>query len=85
MRVNKAFICKKVLDNYILIDTKHNNKSVYKLNETSKYIYDLILSNYTLEDIINDVKVKYDIDLVKASEDVTEFIDELYRLGIVND
>lgn len=85
MKINKNFVCKRVLDNDILIDIKNNNKTVYKLNNTSKYIYDLIQSDYSLEDIINDVKYKYNIDLVTASKDVTEFIDELIRLGIVRE
>lgn len=83
MKINKNSVCKHVLDNDILIDIKNNNKTVYKLNSTSKYIYDLIQNDYSLEDIINDVKYKYNIDLVTASKDVTEFIDELIRLGIV--
>lgn len=85
MKINKNFVCKHVLDNDILIDIKNNNKTVYKLNSTSKYIYDLIQNDYSLEDIINDVKYKYNIDLVTASKDVTEFIDELIKLGIVKD
>lgn len=85
MKINKNFVCKHVLDNDILIDIKNNNKTVYKLNSTSKYIYDLIQNDYSLEDIINDVKYKYNIDLVTASKDVTEFIDELIRLGIVRE
>lgn len=85
MKINKNYVCKHVLDNDILIDIKNNNKTVYKLNETSKYIYDLIQNEYTLEDIINDVKYKYNIDLVTASKDVTEFIDELIKLGIVTE
>lgn len=85
MKINKNFVCKHVLDNDILIDIKNNNKTVYKLNSTSKYIYDLIQNDYSLEDIINDIKYKYNIDLVTASKDVTEFIDELIRLGIVRE
>lgn len=47
MKVNKNFICKHVLDNDILIDIKNNSKVVYKLNETSKYIFDLIVDGKT--------------------------------------
>lgn len=85
MKVNKNYICKRVLDNDILIDIKNNNKVIYKLNETSKYIFDLIKDGETLEDIINDVKDRYNINLVKASKDVTEFIDKLIQLGIVKE
>lgn len=83
MKLNRNYICKKVLDNDILIDIKNNNKVIYKLNETSKYIFDLIKDGETLEDIINDVKYKYNIDLVTASKDVTEFVDKLIKLGVV--
>lgn len=83
MKVNKNYICKRVLDNDILIDIKNNSKVVYKLNETSKYIFDLIVDGETLEEIINDVKVRYNIDLVTASRDVTEFIDKLEQLKVV--
>lgn len=83
MKLNKNFVCKKVLDNDILIDIKNNNKVIYKLNETSKYIFELIKDGYTLEEIINEVKINFNIDLVTASKDVTEFIDKLEQLGIV--
>lgn len=83
MKVNKNFICKHVLDNDILIDIKNNSKVVYKLNETSKYIFDLIVDGETLEEIINDVKIRYNIDLVTASKDVMEFINKLEELKVV--
>ena len=83
MKVNKNFICKHVLDNDILIDIKNNSKVVYKLNETSKYIFDLIVDGETLEEIINDVKARYNIDLVTASKDVMEFINKLEQLKVI--
>lgn len=85
MRVNKNIVCKRVLDNDILIDIKNNNKVIYKLNETSKYIFDLIVNGYSLEEIINDVKDNFNIDLVTASKDVTQFIDRLIELKIVSE
>lgn len=83
MKVNKNFICKHVLDNDILIDIKNNSKVVYKLNETSKYIFDLIVDGETLEEIINDVKARYNIDLFTASKDVMEFINKLEQLKVI--
>ena len=83
MKVNKNFICKHVLDNDILIDIKNNSKVVYKLNETSKYIFDLIVDGETLEEIINDVKARYNIDLVTASKDVMEFVNKLEQLKVI--
>lgn len=85
MRVSKNIVCKRVLDNDILIDIKNNNKVIYKLNETSKYIFDLIVNGYSLEEIINDVKDNFNIDLVTASKDVTQFIDKLIQLKIVSE
>lgn len=82
MKINKNIVLKKVLDNDVLIDL-NNSKSILKLNETSTYIFNLIKDDYSLEEIINEVVKEYDVDLIAASKDVTEFIDELERLKII--
>ena len=85
MRINDGFICKRVLDNDILIDINNDSKAIYKLNETSKYIYDLVKENKTLDEIINSVKDKYNIDIQIAKQDVTEFINKLKELKVIID
>lgn len=84
MKINKNFICKFVLDNYILIDIKNDNKVIYKLNESSKFIYDLLVNENSIEEIIEAVKNKYNIDFLTANKDVKEFINELIQLNIIN-
>lgn len=83
MKVSKNIICKKVLENDVLIDISNNSKHILKLNETSSYIFKLIQKETALEDIINYVVSEYNVDLLTASKDVTDFINELERLKVI--
>lgn len=82
MKVNKKIVCKKILDNDVLIDIS-NNSNILKLNETSAFIFELIKDNYSIEEIINKVTEEYDVDLIKASSDVCKFIEKLEKLNVI--
>jgi len=50
--------------------------SVYTLNETGAFIWELINGKRSVEEIINVVTTEYEIDYETASKDVFSFIEK---------
>jgi hypothetical protein len=58
--------------------------SVYTLNETGAFIWELIDGKRNVEEIINSVTDEYDIDRESAVEDVFSFVNNMSNYLIIN-
>jgi hypothetical protein len=79
-------VTKKVGDEYVLVPIANNiadMDSVYTLNETGAFIWDLLNGSRSVEEIINELTTEYDIDIETATADVFEFADNLKGYLIV--
>ena len=83
MKLNNNYTIKHILDSDILINIKDDFNGVIKLNKTSKDIIDGINNNLSVDEIINNLKDKYDVDSNELDKDVHKFIDELISKGIL--
>ena len=52
-------------------------KNVLVLTEVSLYIWDMIISGYTFEEICNNLHEKFDEDEIKLQKDTNDFIESL--------
>ena len=68
-------VTKKISEEYVLVPVANNiadMDSVYTLNETGAFIWDLINGIRSVEEIINELITEYDIDSETATADVFE-------------
>ena len=85
MKVNKDFVVSEILGNCVLINVQKKFKSIMKLNKTAKEVYDLLLEDKTIDEIINFLNNKYNVDKTIIEKDVNEVINKMLIKGILID
>lgn len=79
-------VTRKTGDEYVLVPVTNNiadMESLYTLNETGAFIWDLIDGEKNVEEIILRFTREYDIDHRSASEDVISFLNEMSKYLII--
>jgi methyltransferase-like protein len=82
-----GIVTRKTGSEYVLVPITNNiadMNSVYTLNETGAFIWELIDGKRNVEEIINSVTEEYDIDRGSAVEDVFSFMENMSNYLIVN-
>ena len=55
------------------------------LNETGAFLWNLLLSDSTEYELIEAMLKEYDVDMKSASEDIKEFVDNLRKIGALDE
>jgi methyltransferase-like protein len=82
-----GIVTRKTGNEYVLVPVTNNiadMNSVYTLNETGAFIWELIDGKRNVEEIISSVTEEYDIDHESAVEDVFSFINNMSKYLIIN-
>jgi hypothetical protein len=82
-----GIVTRKTGSEYVLVPIANNiadMNSVYTLNGTGAFIWELIDGEKNVEEIINAVTVEYDIDHGSAGKDVFVFIENMSNYLIIN-
>ena len=80
-------VTRKTGNEYVLVPVANNiadMNSVYTLNETGAFIWELIDGRKNIEEIIKSLTEEYDIGYESASEDVLSFINNMSNYLIIN-
>ena len=89
MKLKYDFVLREVVGNTVAIAIGDGSKffnGMIKLNESGKFIFELLLSNsHDIESISQSVAKKYDIDNKLANETVVEFIKLLKENGLLEE
>ena len=83
-----SVVTRKTGNEYVLVPVTNNiadMNSVYTLNETGAFLWELIDGENKIEDMVEAVIREYDIDEEAATADVFEFINEMSRYLIIKD
>jgi hypothetical protein len=81
-----SIVTRKTGNEYVLVPITNNiadMNSVYTLNETGAYIWELIDGEKNVEEIIIALTEEYDIDKQNARADVFTFIDNMSKYLII--
>jgi hypothetical protein len=82
-----SVVTRKTGNEYVLVPVADNiadMNSVYTLNETGAFLWELIDGENNIEDMIEALIREYDIDEQSATNDVFEFINEMRKYLIIN-
>ena len=83
-----SVVTRKTGNEYILVPISNNiadMTSVYTLNETGAFIWELIDGKKKVEEIISALISDYDTDNITASTDVFSFIDNMSKYLIIKE
>lgn len=81
-----SVVTRKTGNEYVLVPVTEkiaDMDSVYTLNETGAFIWDLIDGNRTLEEIIMALTNEFDIDPGTAKNDMLEFMKKMAEYLII--
>ena len=85
---SQSVVTTKTGNEYVLVPVANNiadMNSVYTLNETGAFIWEHIDGKKSVEEIINEMIMEYDVDIERASKDVFSFIDDMSKYLIVGE
>lgn len=80
-------VTRKTGSEYILVPVANNiadMNSVYTLNESGAFIWELIDGQRNVGEIINTLTEEYDIDRDSAEKDLFSFINDMSNYLIIN-
>jgi|GEM_PF-3452111 len=60
------------------------NKAIM-LNKTSKELIELLNEPKSISDLVNYIRLNYNVDVKKSSEDICKFINNMVRLSIITE
>lgn len=86
MKVEKDFILREIAGEYIIIPT---GKTVLEfnglitVNEIGVFLWKMLQEEVTLNELVQGVLKKYDVEEKIAREDIQEFLDTLVKGGIL--
>ena len=81
-----SVVTRKTGNEYVLVPIANNiadMNSVYTLNETGAFIWELIDGKRDVEEIISEMIKEYEIDEASATEDVFSFIEKMMKYLII--
>lgn len=81
-----SIVTRKTGNEYVLVPITNNiadMNSVYTLNETGAFIWELIDGKRSVEEIITALTTEYDIDKKNAETDVFSFIENMSMYLII--
>ena len=70
-------------DSVILLDL--NSGKYFSLNETAAVIWQLILSNQSLDDITDEISKRFDSDLAATKEDIQDIVDNFIANSLISE
>jgi len=82
-----SVVTRKTGNEYVLVPIANNiadMNSVFTLNETGAFIWELIDGKRDIESIIAEMVKEYDIDETTACEDVLSFLEKMKGYLIIN-
>jgi hypothetical protein len=80
-------VTRKTGSEYVLVPVANNiadMNSVYTLNESGAFIWELIDGKRNIGEIINSLNREYDIDNAAAAKDVFSFLENMSKYLIIN-
>lgn len=81
-----SVVTRKTGNEYVLVPITNNiadMNSVYTLNETGAFIWELIDGKKSVNELIDALITEYEIDKDTATEDVFSFIEEMNKYLII--
>lgn len=82
-----SVVTRKTGNEYVLVPIANNiadMDSVFTLNETGAFIWEMIDGNRTVGEIIEALTYEYETDITTATEDIREFIETMRRYLVIS-
>ena len=85
MRIREGFVVKEIAGQYVVVALGAASKifnGIIMLNETGKFIWELMAEGIEKEDLLAKFMAEYNVSEAEAKEDIRVFIQTLLDNGI---
>lgn len=84
MKRKTGFVEEKVGDFFYLYPAGENvDGKIFSMNDTCKYVWDLLKSEQTEPQIIEAVAAYYKVERNVVSEDIKDILSQMYMAGVI--
>ncbi|MBO4251393.1 MAG: PqqD family protein [Clostridia bacterium] len=86
MKIKDGFILREVAGSYIVVavgEAVKNFNGIINLNETGAFLWKILETGGTKEDLVSKLCAEYEVDENTAATDVDKFINNLSEAGLV--
>ena len=86
MKIKSGFVLREVAGSFIVVavgEAVKNFNGIINLNETGAFLWKILESGATKEELIAKLLEEYDVDEKTATEDVSKFINKLSEAKLV--
>jgi len=82
-RIEEDAVWDKIEAEIFIILTKEDNEKVLKLNKTAGFLWENCDGKKTVQQLLDELCLKYDVDETKAYEDAIKFIEQMQNLQLL--
>lgn len=84
MKRKTGFVVEKVGDFFYIYPTGENvDGKIFSMNDTCKYVWDLLERDQTESRIIEAVAAYYKVESVIVSEDIKDILSQMFMAGVI--
>lgn len=86
MQIKKELIKREIAGDTILVPvgkTVYDSNGLFALNELGAFIWDLLPSVNSREEILEAVLAEYEVSREEAAADIADFLNKLESLGVI--
>lgn len=86
MKIKEGFVLREVAGNYIVVPigkASTDFNGIINLNKTGVFLWEQLKKETTLDDLLNAIIGKYDVDINLAKEDIRVFIEKLVYANLL--
>ncbi|MBR4014266.1 MAG: PqqD family protein [Clostridia bacterium] len=86
MKIKKGFVAKEIAGQYVVVALGAASKifnGIIKLNDSAKFIWDMLSEGAEKAEIVDALLAEYDVDKETAERDVDAFVAQLEGANIL--
>ena len=86
MKIKKELIKREIAGDTILVpvnETVYDSNGLFVLNELASFIWDMLPSVNSEEEIVDAVLNEYEVEKEEAEKDIKEFMEKLQKMEII--
>lgn len=88
MKIKDGFLLRSVGDNHIVVPVGARSvdfRCIITLNETGAFIWNCLLKDCAIEDVVSALLEEYDVSAEVAAQDVATFITAMREKGLLDE
>lgn len=88
MKIKEGFVTREIANTIVAVPTGNlvnEFQGMIQLTDSSKFVWDLLQENTTIEEITDKLSKKYNADINTVTVDVEKFINKLKSFNLIEE